>query len=126
MRPKPTYGDPCNSCGRCCVISQCPLSLLTFGERTLCPALTPDGAGGYGCGLVSTDRFPPAKRSAAAVAIGAGTGCDFAFFESDFEARKTARPHMEVISVAALEGLRPGARAHFEAWRRRAAEAPLK
>jgi hypothetical protein len=118
MRDKPVYGSPCNNCGRCCVVSQCPLSVILFGERTLCPALVTDQQGGYVCGLVTTQHLAPAKRRAAVVAIGSGTGCDFAQTAEDLEARKTHHRRMFAASLAALEALPPGARGHFETWKR--------
>ena len=118
MKAKPLYGDPCNSCGRCCIVSQCPLSVILFGERTLCPALVTDQAGGYVCGLVTTSHLAPAKRRAAAVAIGSGTGCDFATSVADLEARKIHHPRMIAESDARLAALPPASRGHFETWKR--------
>lgn len=85
---KPPYGGPCNSCGLCCVVQQCPLSVLVFGSRDLCPALgeIPNKKGLF-CGLASrpdvffdikdTDKLSPDIASrAAGLLIGAGIGCD--------------------------------------------------
>lgn len=88
MREKAPYGQPCNSCGRCCAAGPCPLGRVIFGqERGLCPALvTIRGTGKYFCGLVvAAPSFLPAAvarcgriqtQSAAAFIISAGLGCD--------------------------------------------------
>lgn len=118
MKAKPLWGEPCNNCGACCIASQCPLSVILFGERTLCPALVVDGLGGYVCSVITTDNLPPAKRRAAAVAIAVGLGCDFTTTPEDRAARKERYPAREQQALAQLAALPPGARRHFEAWRR--------
>lgn len=99
MLPKPLFGDPCNGCGLCCLVSQCPLSTALFGPSGRCPALRPNGLGGYGCGLI-TDTASYLNvhgaaeadvQAAVAVMVGAGCGCDFATTPEDLDARKTRR-----------------------------------
>lgn len=79
---KPEYGAACNGCGLCCLAGQCGTSRQLFGLRRVCPALERTDTGGR-CGVVENAAryvkgpFTPAvKREAAAVAIGAGIGCD--------------------------------------------------
>lgn len=91
LRPpaKPPYGAVCNRCGECCVAELCPLAVLVFGGHAgPCPALERDSAGLAVCGLAAHPKrhLPaehPARRrraaklmAAAAVLIGAGSGCD--------------------------------------------------
>lgn len=88
--PKPREGQPCNSCGLCCLREQCPISLTLFGESAVCPALNASGDKLL-CGLVtdgaSYARVPPvwnADLSAAfALLLGAGQGCDTADVDAE-------------------------------------------
>lgn len=131
FRPKPLYGDACNACGRCCVLSQCPISEIVFGPRELCPALIPDGLGGLTCDVALRPRQylepfgpPPASDAAyseaASTLIGAGAGCDSVQNPAD-AARHAADPQM--MRAAARERrkhLSPEARAiivHFRGGR---------
>lgn len=83
---KPPHGSPCNRCGVCCMVAQCDLSRLLFGEKNgPCQALEKDGDE-YHCGVVrSPTNFAPATvtkcgedgvRDAIALIIRAGIGCD--------------------------------------------------
>jgi hypothetical protein len=86
MLEKPAYGEPCNSCGRCCQDELCGLAKRVFGPRLgPCPALTEYGEG-FGCGLILAPSFyapmaasvhgEEAMRDAAALLCAAGAGCD--------------------------------------------------
>lgn len=33
------YPHPCCRCGFCCLVKQCPISMVMFGERASCPSL---------------------------------------------------------------------------------------
>lgn len=86
---KPLYGEACNSCGRCCIASQCPLSTMFFGEQYLCPALEQTETG-FGCGLIRApgEYLGPPWRlehtaEAFATILGAGTGCDAVMTDAD-------------------------------------------
>lgn len=89
--PKPFYGDPCNSCGLCCFLSQCPISELAFGRRRVCPAIEPMEGGGYGCGVMrdpgryiqAPGHSPEAVGEAVRMVLGAGAGCDAVHGEAD-------------------------------------------
>jgi len=78
---KPLYRQPCNGCGLCCIMEQCPLSVIAFGEVERCPAIV-DAGDRFACGLiVQPERyFPPAEAAHAAmlvgIALGIGTFCD--------------------------------------------------
>lgn len=78
---KPLYRAPCNGCGQCCLAVQCPLSVMTFGEREICPALV-DAGERYECGLISQpERFFLAGFEAegaqkAGELLGIGQYCD--------------------------------------------------
>ena len=72
---KPPHGAPCNRCGVCCHATLCELARHVFGPRPgPCPALVPDGADRWACGLVAS--APPLLADAACVLISAGDGCD--------------------------------------------------
>lgn len=110
---KPLYGSPCNSCGLCCVMEQCPLSEAVFGTQALCPALEALPTGGYGCGLIARpaaygvggDWASPVVSEAFAVILGAGQGCDGVLTDADralsvhFDA--DIRPRAEAAYAAA-------------------------
>lgn len=81
-RPKAAYGAACNNCGLCCRAELCPLGQIIFHTVAgPCPALE-HTAGGFECGvIVHPERYAPAHepskvREVAAMAIGAGIGCD--------------------------------------------------
>jgi hypothetical protein len=85
LREKPTYGEPCNNCGICCIKVQCPLSLAIFDEQDICPALGMAEMGNFGCRLVENpqaflpdiaDDVAPIMSEYHALLIGAGAGCD--------------------------------------------------
>jgi hypothetical protein len=83
---KPAHGQPCNSCGRCCLASPCDLSQKFFGigETARCPALLWTYAGSR-CGLVQEpEHFAPIRtrkygaqrmKEAAKRILGSGWGC---------------------------------------------------
>lgn len=87
---KPLYGQPCNGCGLCCVMQQCPVSAQLFGPKELCPALEAVGEA-YTCGLIaSPSRYFDAPEWGAALVgeaigmiLGAGTGCDAVANDAD-------------------------------------------
>jgi ferredoxin len=116
-KTKPLYGDPCNGCGLCCIASQCPVSLIIFGQRDLCPALISNQLGGYVCGLVSTGALNPAAREAAAFVIGSGTGCDFTATDADRAIHDEKWAPMRDKAIAAMADLSPEARRQFDRWR---------
>ena len=94
LLPKPLYGDPCNNCGICCLLSRCPISMAIFGDSDeVCPALEPVGVG-FTCGLVAeladADKWGGTALSEAfALMTGAGLGCDAVHSDAD-AARRTA------------------------------------
>ena len=94
LRPKPLYGAPCNSCGLCCIATQCPLSLAVFGDQDICPALGTNrlDPGSLICGLAAKpSRFlasmpaggEPVLREAIGLLLGAGQGCDSVHGDAD-------------------------------------------
>lgn len=113
--PKPPYGSPCNSCGLCCLLQQCPVSTSMFGEATLCPAIQQIPGGGLTCGLIaSPDRFfpeagdqAPLIGEAIGVMLGAGTGCDGVVGEADHELAEKERPDLHARAMAHLRAQRP-------------------
>lgn len=88
LPPKPRWGQPCNGCGLCCILEQCPISLATFGPELICPALTMR-PGSSGCGLVETpgaffnDDMADELGAFIALILGVGTGCDASHTEED-------------------------------------------
>lgn len=103
LLPKPLYGDPCNNCGICCLLSRCPISMAIFGNSDeVCPALEPVGKA-FTCGLVTctaefvdADKWGgPALTEAFALMTGAGLGCDAV--HSDTDAARRAAIRDEVI-----------------------------
>lgn len=81
---KPPHGSPCNSCGVCCMVAQCDLSVLMFGDvGAPCPALERDGDR-HVCGVITDPRqFVAISVSevssvqlAARTIIREGVGCD--------------------------------------------------
>ena len=88
LRPKPKYGQECNRCGVCCIVSLCPLGEVMFDRRKgPCPALfLDDKTKESGCGLLAFPQlfFPElcerngvkAMQRAARQLVGAGHGCD--------------------------------------------------
>ena len=109
--PKPLYGQPCNGCGLCCLMEQCPISVEVFGPSALCPALEELPAGGFTCGLVARPRhYLPGPVEAAdlmgetfAVMLGAGTGCDGVLSDAD---RAIAAAEGPALLTRAREHLR--------------------
>lgn len=84
LLPKPEFGQPCNGCGICCMITQCAVSVAMFGEHELCPALQKAGRS-FACGLmVNTADYVPditawggkTLTETFTLMIGAGIGCD--------------------------------------------------
>lgn len=89
LEKKPKHGQPCNSCGLCCVATLCPLAQHLFKrEQGPCPALSYE-SGKSICGVVANPMKHAmgaalrngieATRSAALHLIGSGTGCDARF-----------------------------------------------
>lgn len=117
---KPLYGSPCNGCGLCCVMEQCPLSIEVFGPHSLCPALEELPAGGFTCGLIARPRVYLETKApeladllgeAFGVILGAGTGCDGVASDAD-----------RAIADAEGTALRDRAREHLRAQRREVRE----
>lgn len=89
LEKKPPHGQPCTSCGLCCVATLCPLARHVFGgELGPCPALEWEGEDSR-CGLVvhpmvysmsvTLNHGVAAASEAALMLIGSGTGCDARF-----------------------------------------------
>lgn len=90
--PKPKIGEPCNSCGLCCMVVMCNVGAFlmkkvdNWGERKIagpCPALTKKPTGEMLCGLVvNPEKYVKSKYRPEVIArevrhiIGAVTGCD--------------------------------------------------
>lgn len=91
LLPKPELGEPCNSCGLCCMARVCSAGSIAlglvekWGERAEgpCPALTEDNNHKLVCGIMkrptnwlavrkSTSLF----RQAFGLLAGIGAGCD--------------------------------------------------
>ena len=109
--PKPAFGDPCNGCGICCMITQCAVSVAMFGEQDLCPALQ-DAGKSLACGLmINTANYVPDITSwggktlteTFTLMIGAGIGCDGTLEEDEpsEEARDVMRRKAEAKIAAA-------------------------
>jgi len=107
MKPKPLFGDPCNRCGRCCVSSQCPVSLIVFGRGALpCPALKFDLAGNSSCGMLDPEVVTdPDARAAIEVGIGSGIGCDAVAGKADELVHDLRWPAMRDLGLANVETL---------------------
>jgi hypothetical protein len=81
---KPKRGDPCNSCGLCCIEEACGISVAVFGDdRTPCAALEKEGDK-FLCGLIRSPQkyvenmtVNGAKVFSVKVAemLGVGKGC---------------------------------------------------
>lgn len=71
---KPKFGHPCNHCGLCCAVQQCPASLEIFGPGHLpCPALVKVDGKAL-CGVVVKEQQedpPPVVQKM----LGVGVGC---------------------------------------------------
>lgn len=84
LLPKPKYRDPCNGCGLCCLLSQCPISMVLFGPQPVCPGLEAVAGGGYTCGPIrEPGKYSPGLpfpeedlRDTYKMVLGAGLGCD--------------------------------------------------
>lgn len=120
--PKPLYGLPCNGCGLCCILEQCPLSEAFFGQQPICPALEALPTGAYACGIVRAPQeyldlqagfahHAPAAREAFAVMLGAGLGCDGVANDADRAARKGDDEVMKRRGRAARAAASPEAQA---------------
>ena len=79
----PAFGQPCNSCGLCCLREQCPLSLAVLGEHPVCPALRTDGDE-MRCGMMTDaatymglpEWANEPMSHAVRLILGSGQGCD--------------------------------------------------
>lgn len=125
---KPAYGQPCNSCGLCCIAQQCPLSKAIFGPRGVCPALERGDGKTLTCGLVrSTGDYVPdlpawggaALSEAFALMLGAGVGCDGTM--AGEEPDPAAKAGMMAKSIANLAQASPEAATLVAYFRGRAA-----
>lgn len=120
MSDKPTFGSPCNQCGRCCTQSACGVAqrALRAPFRGPCPALIM-GADGSQCGLVvHPEQHAPDRAAyvgkerlgaASAIIIGAGRGCDMVGFGEFDDGRFKPGFHQTRAALAAykLWGLLP-------------------
>ena len=98
MLDKAPYGSPCNNCGRCCMNERCPLGVIAFGSGDSCPALEPNGLGGFSCGLIANPgKHVPqivmahgadAVSQSAAFLVAAGTGCDAHTEDEEIDLRR--------------------------------------
>lgn len=115
-RKKPPYGDPCNRCGLCCMTDPCRVAqavlLLRHGA---CPALKPDGLGGFFCGLLS-ELKTPAEQDAARFIIGADVWCDMLRTPEDTAIRNERLPALEETMRKRRQALTPAAREVVDAW----------
>jgi hypothetical protein len=115
---KPLYGQPCNGCGVCCLLEQCPISEQLFGPRALCPALEKADGGRLVCGLmVSAPTYiegPPELAKllgeAFGVMLGAGSGCDGVMGPEDRALADAEGTRVHDQAVAAMKGARPEVR----------------
>lgn len=86
----PAFGQPCNSCGLCCLREQCPLSLAVLGEHPVCPALRQHGDE-LRCGMMTDaatymglpDWGNDLMSHAVRLILGSGQGCDAGVGEPD-------------------------------------------
>lgn len=118
MRPKPLFGDPCNNCGACCLAGPCGVAEALLGATVgRCPALRQDPLGGYLCGILTEAPLPEAAKEAAAVAIGAGLGCDATITLGDQIARIGRRAQLVDRVMQARATLSPDARRWMTLWR---------
>jgi len=96
----------------------CGLAVSLLGEfEGACPALHPDGLGGYICGFGAGED---ARSRAARVAVGSGIGCDSPQTMADLAARQRRAPEMRRQARADRERLNredPEAAHHLVIWR---------
>lgn len=116
---KPLYGQPCNGCGLCCLMEQCPISVEVFGPSAVCPALESLPAGGFTCGLIARPRhYLEAKTPELAdlmgetfgVMLGAGTGCDGVLSDADRAIADAEGPELLTRAREHLRQQRPEVR----------------
>lgn len=118
--PKPRAGQPCNSCGLCCLREQCPISIELFGESSVCPALNASGDKLL-CGLVtdgaSYANVPPHWNEdisgAFALMLGAGEGCDSGDLDETEDEANAQRVVLNGVSRLATAPGRSGALARM-------------
>lgn len=116
MKEKPLFGDPCNSCGRCCIAGPCGTAYALLGQiRGRCAALQEDGKGGFVCGLL-TKEAPAYITEAAAISIGSGIGCDASETLADQAARAQRIPEMIAAARAARRDASPEAEIVLRRW----------
>lgn len=79
----PSFGEPCNGCGRCCREEVCKLGIAAFGDISApCPALV-EREGRTWCGIVEeADRQNIAFGAHLRWQLGVGMGCDADFGDS--------------------------------------------
>ena len=85
--PKPKFGESCNSCGICCIVRPCQLSLEILGDLPgPCRALESDGDKRV-CGIIKRPAWYMFKEDVEddmtdylstifSMALGIGIGCD--------------------------------------------------
>lgn len=122
LLPKSGYLTPCNGCGACCLMAQCSVSMMLFGEvEGVCPALERTGEKTFGCGLMSRPRdflmipeeVAPFMAEAISVCLGAGNGCDAPSRE---EWTPEGRAELLRRAGASYDAASPEARTILEAW----------
>lgn len=118
MRPKPLYGDPCNRCGLCCLLSPCRAAVAVFNLPTAgrCRFVASDSLGGFFCGLTEHPNLSPTERAAFAIAIGAGAGCDARATEADEEVRPDRLKGMMRAARVADANAPPAVKAQLRRW----------
>lgn len=110
---KPNFGQPCNGCGVCCVITPCSLALAKVEgaePKKKCPALE-KMAGYYQCGLMANPKKYAPKNEyeedimqmAAKLLIGSGNGCDCTL-KGEYRSQTTVQL-MELASALTFDPL---------------------
>lgn len=73
--PKPSFGDPCNGCGLCCIAEPCKLAVEVHGPHAgPCRSLRHDGQRHH-CGMFDLATSED-SRIGLMVLLGIGQGCD--------------------------------------------------
>ncbi len=116
---KPRYGDPCNGCGSCCILTRCPIGEALFPESDgrACPALISEGVK-MACGIINDPTaylsVPGAKAAdvsaAIALMLGVGLGCDAVSNLADMIRREEIKDDFMTRLFSALAGAPPEVR----------------
>lgn len=121
LLPKPAFGQACNGCGRCCLLSRCPVAELIFGiSPEVCPALSfTDGRSS--CAISTPEAWGdvPVSREDSAAAVramlGAGLGCDYAATQKEEHQADVQKDDMRRRQAKEVAALSPGGRWALEA-----------